>query len=78
MNSTGGDEIQRRSVLTGVEVSRYSGAVQVELGDGGRGVVPGPEAKLRWWVAGPGAQRGGVAAAAGCPALGGGKAGWRS
>ena len=63
MISTGGEEFRRRPFSPELGSGAIPGAARVELRDGGRGVVPRPEAKLRWWVARPGMQRGGVAAA---------------
>ena len=64
MISTGGKEFRRRPFSPELGSGAIPGAARVELRDGGRGVVPGPEVKLRRRVAGPGMQRGGVAVVA--------------
>ena len=69
MISTGGEEFRRRPFSPELGSGAIPGAARVELGDGGRGVVPGPEVKLPWWVARPGMQRGGVAAGRSSSAL---------
>jgi hypothetical protein len=55
----GGEQLRWCTRLPALCSGRNSGRCRAEVGDGGLGVIPGPEAKLRWWVAGPGTQRGG-------------------
>ena len=64
MISTGGEEFRRRPFSPELGSGAIPGAARVELRDGGCGVVPGLEVKLRWRVARPGMERGGVATAA--------------